>query len=303
MLCLLGLAVGEEVEFVAGGVRERIVSKAIDIQTSGPPPEHPSPDLCESHPFGYRARAPLPWWYELRLESLRQKHGANVLMAAFQTALPDPILAEEYNFSLAADYLAGAVVMPGEVFSLNKHLGPRTVAKGYKEEPMYSGGRVVPAIGGGVCKIATTLYSVIVLCNLQIVERHPHSMQVPYVSPGQDATICYGSLDFRFRNTTQGPIVVWSDTVGNTLFIAVYGPSAPPKVTWHHQILSRQELWEVTRVNSSLPKGSRSLVMQGYEGPAVRIWLDIEHTDGRAERRDLGVDRYQALPTVVEVNP
>jgi len=41
---------------------------------------------------------------------------------------------------------------------------------------------------------------------MEIVERHEHSRDVHYVPEGQDATVSYGTVDFKFRNTHSTPI-------------------------------------------------------------------------------------------------
>lgn len=280
-----------------GFPRARLSSYVLQMQ-GNPEPESPAP-----HPFGRPVQGPLPWEGDPRLEQLRAEHGAGVLVAAFQTTLPNPILGEEFNVGLAADRLAGTVVVPGEVFSLNRLLGPYTKVKGYQDGPMYVGGRIVPSEGGGICKIATTLYNVVTLSNLKVVERHPHSMMVPYVPPGQDATVAYGSFDFRFLNSTGGPIIIWSDTVDTTLFIAIYGQTPPPRVMWGHQTLRRWPPNEVRRTNPRLAPGTEMVVEPGYDGLVVRSWLMVEQPDGTTARHDLGVDTYRAMARIIEVGP
>jgi len=246
---------------------------------------------------------PLPWSGRPEVEQLKRQYGTPVLMAAYRASLPEPVLAEAYNVNHAAKMLAGMVVQPGEVFSQNKRLGPYTRTRGFQDGPMYVGNRIVPTEGGGVCKIASVLYNVVVLSNLQVVERHPHSMTVPYVPPGQDATVAYGLYDFRFKNTSGGPILIWAEMVGDTLYIAFYGREKPPRVNWHHEILSRSKFWTEVRSNPLLPPGTEKEIVPGQEGIAVRSWLTIETEDGRVVRRDLGVDYYRAGPRVVERGP
>lgn len=245
----------------------------------------------------------LPWAGRPEVEAALREHKTPVLMASYKTTLPDPILEEQYNIARAADSLAGAVVGPGEVFSLGRHLGPCTRARGYRMGPMYEGNRIVPVEGGGICKIASTLYNVVILANLAVVERHPHSMTVPYVPPGQDATISYGSLDFRFRNTTPGPLLIWADTRGNSLYIAIYGRTRPPKVTWHHETLSTRKAATQYRTNRSLPPGVEKVVSEGRDGVTVRSWLTVEMPDGTIQRKDLGTDSYASSPRIVERGP
>ena len=51
---------------------------------------------------------------------------------------------------LAAEAINGTIVKPGEEFSFNKIVGPRTAEKGYQEAAAYNSGEVVQELGGGV---------------------------------------------------------------------------------------------------------------------------------------------------------
>ncbi len=215
----------------------------------------------------------LPWWNDPEFAKARKDNGTPVLVASYQASLPDPILFERHNIALAADYLKGAVIRPGEVFSLNARIGPRLRRRGFKPGPEYRGNRIVPTVGGGVCKIASVMYNVVVLANLPVVERHPHSMTVPYVPPGQDATISYGAQDFKFRNTTGSPLLVWARNTGDTLYVALYGVAKPPRVKWVHRLLH---------------KGSDRVV--------VHSWVVVTYAGGRTVRKDMGVSAYRPEP-------
>jgi len=205
--------------------------------------------------------------------------------------------------ALAADRLAGTVLKPGEIFSQNKLLGPYTKARGYRDGPMFAGNKIIPSEGGGVCKIASVLYNVAILANLEIIERYPHSLTVPYVPSGQDATVAYGIYDFRFRNNTTSPLVIWADTYGDTLYIAFYGREKPPRVTWHHEILGNTKCWTEYKYNPSLPPRTEKVIFPGQDGITVRSWVTIEQPNGKIIRKDLGISRYQASPSLVERNP
>ncbi len=65
--------------------------------------------------------------------------------------------------------------------------------------------------------LAATLYNCVLLSNMEIVERHPHSLPVHYVEAGRDATVSWGGDDFKFRNTTSRPIIVRAVVHGGTL--------------------------------------------------------------------------------------
>lgn len=259
-------------------------------------------DPGRGRPYAYVDEKGLPWSGRVpaRLAELRRRHGARRLEAAFCATLPDPILEERYNIRRGARLLAGTVVPPGAVLSLNRTIGPYTSARGYRPGPSYVGTRIVPAVGGGVCKIASVLYNAVVAADLTVVERHPHGMLVPYVPPGRDATVSdTANLDFRFRNSSPAPVVLWADSVGGTLFVALYGGYTPPAVAWHHRVLARRPAPVIRRANGKLSPGSERVVMEGSEGIAVRTWLTIARPGG-TEVRHLGVDRYLPMPRVVE---
>lgn len=263
------------------------------------------PGKLDARLYGRVSEDELPWSAEMppRLADLLAQTRSDRLVSAFRTTLPNPLFNEEYNIGLAADLLAGRVVEPGQVFSVLQAIGPFTADRGYRDGPTYIGNRIVPTIAGGVCKISSTMYNAVVFADLQVVERHPHGMPVPYVPPGRDATIAWGALDFKFRNNRDTPIVIWSDTKGYTLYIALYGSYDPPVVTWHHQELSREKAPTIRRPNPALPHGEERVIGEGLDGVTVRTWVTIQRPGQPPETKPMGVDHYRPLPRIVEYGP
>ena len=93
------------------------------------------------------------------------------------------------NLSVGSNYINGTMIAPGEVFSANAELGPQTYAGGYKDAAIYNNGKVEKGVAGGVCQVTTTLYNAVLMAELDVVERHPHSMTVGYVPLGRDAAV------------------------------------------------------------------------------------------------------------------
>ena len=254
--------------------------------------------------YGYVGEEQLPWFadYPERLTALQREFDARQLVIAFRTILPEPLFGEEENIAIAASYLAGTVVSPGETASLNRIIGPYTRARGYGDGPTYMGTRIVSTTAGGVCKIASTLYNVIIGADLQIIERHPHSMLVPYVPPGRDATVTWGSKDFRFRNNKKTSLVLWAQSIDGILYIAMYSQFAPPTVQWHHKELHRQPTWAVKRANPTLPKGTTRRI-EGFDGLSVQTWIQVTYPGKLSDRRPLGTDYYRPMPHILEFAP
>lgn len=262
---------------------------------------NPAGELSNSqHPYGKPFKGTLPWENTPRFNEQIAAQKMKIRMAAFQTVLPDPLPGEESNVALAADFLAGQIIKPGQIFSMNLTIGPYSKARGFRDGPAYYGAEIIKVTGGGVCKIASTLYNVITLTNLKIIERNPHSMPVPYVPPGQDATVSSSDKDFRFMNNSSEPVLIWADTRSNTLYIGIYGRTKPPKVTWHHKILNRKPFRTFYRKNQNLKPGEERTVIPGADGLVVKSWLTIQYRDGRTEHNNLGVDNYNPLPQVIE---
>ena len=127
------------------------------------------------------------------------------------------------NLQLAANKINGTVLMPGETFSYNKVVGERTIAAGYKEAPIYVSGEVVDGLGGGICQITSTLYNAVVYANLDIVERSNHQFVPSYVKASRDATVVYGSIDFKFKNNRNYPIKINCSVSGGVAKFQIFG--------------------------------------------------------------------------------
>ena len=125
------------------------------------------------------------------------------------------------NVELAAASINGTVLQPGETFSYNKVVGPRTSERGYKIAPVYINGEHSEGLGGGVCQVSSTIYAGLKYAGLKATERHEHSLPVNYLPSGYDATVAYGSLDLKFKNTFDKPIVIETKTDRGILTINI----------------------------------------------------------------------------------
>lgn len=140
------------------------------------------------------------------------------------------------NIEVAAGHLNNLVVMPGQEISVSDTIKPRTTANGYKSAGAYLNGRTVPAIGGGICQVSSTVYNAVKNAGLTVLERHPHSMPVHYLPLGLDAAISAGSKDLRFRNDYSAPVILQAYTEGKNLIVNC--------LVWNHDLNGRAfKLW------------------------------------------------------------
>jgi len=124
------------------------------------------------------------------------------------------------NLGIASRAISGTFLAPGEVFSLNDTVS----GLDYNEGHVIINGATSTGLGGGLCQVTSTLYNAALYAGLEIVERHPHDTQLPYIRPGMDATVWFGALDMKFKNTTDGYILLKEYVANdNYIYAQVYG--------------------------------------------------------------------------------
>ncbi len=145
----------------------------------------------------------------------------NNVIASFSTSFNRRDVNRTDNIKLACSRIDNKLLMPDEEFSMNDELGPRTHANGYKQAPIIFKNELVPGTGGGVCQVSSTLYNSVLLAGLKVTEREHHSMTLSYISPGRDATLTEESIDFKFVNNLDYPVLLSADVSGSKLNIKI----------------------------------------------------------------------------------
>jgi vancomycin resistance protein YoaR len=127
------------------------------------------------------------------------------------------------NIELASKVIDGMILQPGEEFSFNNSTGERTQAKGYRMAGAYRDGLVIKEPGGGVCQVSSTLYNAVIFAGLTPTERHAHSYEPHYVTPGEDATVSYGGPDMKFVNNSSSAIAIRTNFANRKLKVSIVG--------------------------------------------------------------------------------
>ena len=142
------------------------------------------------------------------------------IIATFSTSIYDKDENRISNITLANSKLNGIIIKSGEEFSFNNTIGPMDETQGFKKALGFdSKGKKIQIYGGGLCQISSTIYNAALVANLEVTERHPHSRRVYYVPQDKDATIVYGSLDFKFLNNTENDIKIESTNDSTTVTV------------------------------------------------------------------------------------
>lgn len=163
------------------------------------------------------------WLYPVVTAQDLAKLEINGLLGEFTTRFAAGDTARVNNIWLASSKINDYILQPGETFSFNETVGPRTKERGFAEAGVIRNKQHEVDVGGGVCQTATTLYNAARAAKLTIIERHGHSLPVRYVAKGCDAAVVYGEKDLRFRNDTQHAILIRSYFAYGKLLFKIYG--------------------------------------------------------------------------------
>lgn len=180
------------------------------------------------------------------------------------------------NLRLAANKIDGTVVMPGEIFSYNKVVGKRTTAAGYKNAAIYQDGGVTDGLGGGICQISTTLYNAVIKSGMLIEERRNHMFVPTYADAGKDATVVWGSTDFKFQNRRDYPIKIEASVSGGVATVSIYGLRTDEEY----------DIYDLSIGTKTIKNTNTALVVESY-----RLYRD---ENGKVVRSDkLYTDTYR----------
>lgn len=194
-----------------------------------------------------------------------------VLAGTCTTSFSGSSAARINNIRVAAGNMNGYVLPSGAIASLDAIFQPRTSANGYKPAGVYSGGRLVEGIGGGICQVSSTTYNALMNAGVTVTMRYPHSSPVSYLPLGTDAAISAGSKDLQFRNDYLHPVILETAVEGKNLTVNVYVKASDMNgVTY--------KLW-AKKTSAMSAKTYQTVYINGVE----------------AEVREVGTCRYQPL--------
>ena len=199
-----------------------------------------------------------------------------------------------HNVHLMANFINGTIIQPGEVFSFNRVVGPRTAKRGFLEGSEIIGSLVLPSIGGGVCQTATTLFNDAFEAGLPILERTNHNLYLSHYPLGRDATVAWGGPDLKFKNDLQHGILVKASYTDATLTFTFYGTSQGRRVVSH---TGPQTHWTRPGLNyavdlSARPNSVHVVPGSGELGFDVTVTRTVYNKAGKVIRHGAFKSRY-----------
>ena len=203
------------------------------------------------------------------------------------------------NLRLASNKINSKVVMPGETFSFNKVVGKRTEAAGYKNAAIFQDGQVTDGLAGGICQISSTLYNAALKADMTIVSRRNHMFIPSYVDGGRDATVVWGSTDFKFKNERNYPVKIESSVSDGVARVAFYGFRRDTEydIDIETQKVKTIQFSTVTQKKAGYSKGE--VIQGGVNGSVWDSWRVYKLNGEIVKREKLYRDTYDAQNKII----
>ena len=210
--------------------------------------------------------------------------------------------ARRTNIERGTELLNGTTVFPGQEISVTELVVPFEEDNGYAQAPSYESGSVVNTYGGGICQVSTTLYMALIRAEVEITERHNHSMVVSYVKPSMDAAIAEGSKDLKFVNNLERPIYIEGYADGGTVGFTIYGKeyrSEDREVTFESETLKTIEP-EVELNATDDAFGTVTQVGTSHTGYEACLWKIVTE-NGEETKEEFNTSTYEMSPETYNV--
>lgn len=196
----------------------------------------------------------------------------------------------------------GYILQPGEIFSYNDAVGERTEANGFSMATVYTTSGTASDVGGGICQVSSAIFSAVFKADLEIVSRTNHMYMVHYWStPGEDATVNWGTIDFKFQNSKSYPIKIkMSVSESGELTCQVYGTNDGYRAEFDNKVLKQTLTSVVTKkATKGKPAGT---IEYGDPGYIIEIYRVRYKDDVKISKELMYTSTYQPLQTVKYVN-
>ena len=140
------------------------------------------------------------------------------------------------NIRRIAELVQGAIIEPGETWSVNDYVGRRTEAKGFVPAGVIYLGKFQEDVGGGVSQFATTIFNAAFFAGLDFGEYQAHSIYISRYPYGREATISYPHPDLQLINKTPYSMLLWPTSTEDSVTVRIYSTL--------HMTVIQSDQWE-----------------------------------------------------------
>ncbi|MEU8261046.1 VanW family protein [Micromonospora sp. NPDC048999] len=228
---------------------------------------------------------------EAKLADLGIKERVSTFTTRFTGGLSSP---RSQNIIRVAKDVNGAIVKPGETFSLNGHTGERGYDQGYQDAATIVNGKLVPGVGGGVSQFTTTLFNAAYYAGLEDVEHKPHSFYFSRYPAVIESTIYWPQLDLKFRNNTPHGILINTSYTSGSVTVSIWSTKIYDSVKTEYG--PRRDISQPNTVH--LEPGPTCIAAEGSVGFAQDAYRVITE-DGKVIKREKFSWRYAPEPRFI----
>ena len=222
------------------------------------------------------------------------------VLGTFTTSYKTSGTSRSANVQNGCALINGTTLYPGEEFSTYETVSPFSEANGYYMAGSYLNGKVVDSLGGGICQVSTTLYNAVLKAELDVTERHNHSMIGSYVDPSADAAIADSAgKDFRFVNNTDYPIYIEGHTENKQITFTIYGKETRDA---GHEVRYESKVLEVINppadqiyADASQPIGY-IITESAHIGYKAQLWKVVTENGVEVSREQVNSSSYKMVP-------
>lgn len=217
-----------------------------------------------------------------------------------------------HNIVTAASRIDGVILQPGQTFSFNDRVGPRSLDNGFTWAPEIQGDELTTGVGGGTCQVSSTLHVASQYGGMEVLERQSHSRPSAYTLPGLDATVFFGKVDLKLRNPYKFSVILHAwvaeptpqevKLLRRTLRVQLLGGRAVAKATYKYGASGVEDFTRRIYVKNYFPAGKVFRHQKGSRGMSVTGVVTVQFLDGRMEERVLK-SNYRPVPEVLWVAP
>lgn len=217
----------------------------------------------------------------------------NTVLGTYETKFNKNNYDRSNNIYIATSKTNNIILDSNEEFSFNKITGERNEEQGFRCAPIIINGELTNGIGGGVCQVSSTIYNAALYSGLEIVQAINHSIPSSYIEKGRDATVSYGSLDLKFKNIYDYPILIKNTIIEDKIVSTIYGNDTCKK-----EIDIETELIEtipnkiVVKKSNTIYSGQKQIKEKGRNGYKVKTYRIYKKENGEISNKELIRESY-----------
>lgn len=228
------------------------------------------------------------------------------VLGSFTTNFKTSGASRSANVTNGCNLINGTLLYPGEEFSTYNTISPFSEANGYFLAGSYLNGQVVESLGGGICQVSTTLYNAVLLAELEVTERHNHSMIIGYVEPSADAAISESAgKDFRFVNSTDYPIYIEGYAHDKNITFNIYGVETrdPGHQVSYESVVLEKTVPDTDTIytDAGQPAGYCSSIQSVHIGYKAELWKIVKENGEQVSREKVNSSNYKPSPRSITI--